>query len=63
MTLAGNHLYVSNTHGATVVFLPGEHYEEVARCQLDDGFRSSLVFAGSRLYVRSGKFLYCIEER
>ena len=63
VTLAGDYLYVSNTQGATVVLRPGREYEEVARCQLDDGFSSSLFFAGRRLYVRSGKFLYCIEEQ
>ncbi len=62
VTLAGNHLYVSNTRGATVVFLPGREYEEIARCQLDDGFSSSLVFAGERLYVRTRKYFYCIES-
>jgi outer membrane protein assembly factor BamB len=62
VTLAGNHLYVSNTRGATVVFLPGREYEEIARCQLDDGFSSSLVFAGKRLFVRTRKFFYCIES-
>ena len=62
VTLAGNRLYVSNTRGATVVIHPGENYEEVARCQLNDGFSSSLVFAGRRLFVRTRKYLYCIEE-
>jgi hypothetical protein len=62
ITLAGNRLYVSNTRGATVVFLPGREYEEIARCQLDDGFSSSLVFAGKRLFVRTRKYFYCIES-
>lgn len=62
VTLAGNRLYVSNTRGATVVFLPGEEYQEIARCQLDEGFSSSLTFAGRRLYVRTRKYFYCVEE-
>ncbi|MDA1017801.1 MAG: PQQ-binding-like beta-propeller repeat protein [Planctomycetota bacterium] len=62
VVLAGNHLYVSNTRGETVVFRPGKEYEEVARCHLKDGFSSSLTFAGRRLYVRTKKYFYCIEE-
>jgi hypothetical protein len=62
VTLAGNRLYVSNTRGATVVFRPGKQYQEIARSKLNDGFSSSLSFAGNRLFMRTAKHLYCIEE-
>jgi outer membrane protein assembly factor BamB len=62
LAFAGNRLYVSNTRGETVVLSPGNSYEEIARCKLKEGFSSSLTFAGRRLYVRTRKHLYCIEE-
>ncbi|MEO1998072.1 MAG: PQQ-binding-like beta-propeller repeat protein, partial [Planctomycetaceae bacterium] len=62
ITMAGNRLYVSNTRGATVVFHPGKDYQEIARSQLNDRFSSSLAFAGRQLYIRTRKFLYCIEQ-
>lgn len=62
VALAGSHMYVSNTRGETVVFRPGKEFEEVARCHLKDGFSSSLTFAGRRLFVRTRKYFYCIEE-
>ena len=63
LTLAGNRLFVSNTRGATVVFRPGRKYQEIARSKLNDGFSSSLAFAGKRLFMRTAKYLYCIEEK
>lgn len=62
VTMAGNQLYVSNTRGETVVFRSGPKYQELARCKLPDGFSSSLVFADDRLYIRTPKTLYCIEQ-
>jgi outer membrane protein assembly factor BamB len=62
LAFAGNRLYVSNTRGETVVLRPGKSYQEIARSKLKDGFSSSLTFAGRRLYVRTRKHLYCIEE-
>jgi outer membrane protein assembly factor BamB len=61
ISLAGNRLYVSSDKGATVVLQPGREYKELARNQLET-FRSSLVFEGKRVYVRTAKYLYCIGE-
>ncbi len=61
ISLAGNRLYVSSDNGTTVVLQPGREYRELARNKLET-FRSSLVFAGKRLYVRTAKHLYCIGE-
>jgi outer membrane protein assembly factor BamB len=58
---AGGRIYVTSDSGATVVVQPGREYRELARNQLDR-FRSSLVFEGKRLYVRTYKYLYCIGE-
>lgn len=61
ISLAGNRVYVSSDNGATVVLQPGREYKELARNKLES-FRSSLVFEGKRVYVRTEKQLYCIGE-
>jgi outer membrane protein assembly factor BamB len=61
ISLAGNRVYVSSDNGATVVLQPGREYKELARNKLPS-FRSSLVFEGKRVYVRTEKHLYCIGE-
>jgi outer membrane protein assembly factor BamB len=61
ISLAGNRLYVSSDNGATVVLQPGREYKELARNKLPS-FRSSLVFEGKRVFVRTEKHLYCIGE-
>ena len=61
ISLAGQRIYVSSDSGATVVLQPGRRYKELARNKLDP-FRSSLVFDGKRVYVRTAKHLYCIGE-
>lgn len=59
ITLAGKYLYASGTDGITVVFEPGRQFKEVARNTIEP-FRSSPVFIGKRLYLRTLKHLYCI---
>jgi outer membrane protein assembly factor BamB len=61
ISTAGNRIYVSSDNGATVVVQPGREYRELARNKLEP-FRSSLVFEGRRVYVRTAKSLYCIGE-
>jgi hypothetical protein len=61
ISLAGNHLYVSSDNGTTVVLRPGRQYKELARNSLE-AFRSSLVFEGKRMYVRTTRGLWCIGE-
>lgn len=61
ITLAGNRLYVSSDNGTTIVLEPGREYQELARNSLET-FRSSLVFEGKRMYVRTTKGLWCIGE-
>ena len=62
ITLAGKHLYVSSDNGSTIVLEPGREYKELARNSLET-FRSSLVFEGKRMYVRTTKGLWCIGLR
>lgn len=61
ITLAGDRLYVSSDNGTTIVLRPGRDYKELARNKLET-FRSSLVFEGKRMYVRTTKGLWCIGE-
>jgi outer membrane protein assembly factor BamB len=61
ITLAGAFLFISSDTGKTVLFLPGREYREVGLNQLD-GFRSNLVFEGTRIYLRTNKYLYCLAE-
>jgi outer membrane protein assembly factor BamB len=61
ITLAGNRLFVSSDNGTTIVLEPGREYKELARNSLET-FRSSLVFEGKRMYVRTTKGLWCIGE-
>ena len=61
ISLAGPYLFVSSDNGTTVVVQPGREYKELARNKLE-AFRSSLVFEGKRVYIRTEKNLYCIGE-
>jgi outer membrane protein assembly factor BamB len=61
ISLAGKRIYVSSDNGTTVVVQPGREYKQLARNKLET-FRSSLVFDGKRVYVRTAKALYCIGE-
>ena len=61
VTLAGGKLFIGADNGTTVVLEPGEGYEEISR-NVVEGFRSSPVFAGSRMYLRAFDHLYCFEK-
>lgn len=61
LTLAGKYLYASSDNGHTLVIEPGREYKEVAHNTLEP-FRSSPVFEGKRMYVRTTKGMWCIGE-
>lgn len=58
ITLAGDKLFVGSESGTTVVLALGRTYRELARNEVE-GYRSSPVFAGERMYLRGFKYLYC----
>ena len=58
-TLAGKYILLGSDNGKMVVIEPGREYKEVAQNELEP-FRSTPVFSGSRMYVRTLKALYCI---
>lgn len=59
ITLAGKNIFVSSDNGTTLVLEPGREYKEVGKNTLE-GFRSTPVFLGKRMYIRGLKKLYCI---
>jgi outer membrane protein assembly factor BamB len=61
-TLAGGRLYISSDTGKTVVVKPGRVYEELARNTLPP-FRSSPLFVGDSLLIRTNNGLCRIQEK
>lgn len=59
VTLAGHFLFVSSDSGVTMVFDLNDECKQVARNTLEP-FRSSPVFDGSRLYIRTLAGVFCI---
>ena len=60
LTLVGKHLLLSNDAGHTLVLKPGREYSRVGRNSLDSGTGSSPAALGKQLFLRGGKWLYCI---
>ena len=59
VTLAGEHLYISDWFGITAVIKPGRTFKLESTNQLER-FRGSPVFEGTRMYIRGFNKLYCI---
>lgn len=60
LALAGNHLYIMNDKGDTLVLEPSREFKEIRRNGLPHGSGASAAFTGSNIYVRGGEFLYSI---
>ena len=56
---AGGHLFINHENGQTAVFKPGRDPEQVAGNALEPT-RSTPVFDGRRMFMRTDKHLYCI---
>lgn len=56
---AGGYLFLSSDTGKTIIYKPGAPPELVATNEIE-GFRSTPVFEGTRMYVRGLEHLYCI---
>lgn len=59
ITKAGPYIFISSEGGTTVVIKPGRTYVQVAANKLES-FRTTPVFEGSRMYIRTFDHLYCI---
>ena len=58
-TLAGKYILLGSDNGKMLLIEPGREYKEVAQNDLEP-FRSTPVFSGSRMYVRTLSSLFCI---
>jgi outer membrane protein assembly factor BamB len=57
---AHDRVYIPGRSGNTLVIKRGPKYEVLAHNKLDDGFDASPAIAGSEIYLRGRKNLYCI---
>lgn len=57
--LAGKHILLGSEDGKTLIIEPGREYKEVATNTLEPS-RSTPIFVGNRMIVRTLKTLYCI---
>ena len=58
----GERLYVAGRNGVVNVVQQGPEFKVLAENTLDDSFNASPAIAGNELYLRGGKYLYCIAE-
>ncbi len=59
---AGDHVYIAGRNGTVNVVQHGPDFTIIAENTLDDSFNASPAISGSELYLRGGKYLYCIAE-
>ena len=57
---ADGRIYITNDNGNTTVVQPGREYKELAYNELNEPTQASLAVSGGRLFLRTGKNLYCI---
>jgi outer membrane protein assembly factor BamB len=62
-TAVGDRVYILGRDGTAVVLRPGPEFEVLAVNELDDGFDASPALAGSEIFLRGRKHLYCISEQ
>lgn len=62
LTLAGDLLLVASESGVCWLLRPGDRFEVVAVNRIGS-LRSCPVFSGGRLYLRTEKALWCLEEK
>jgi outer membrane protein assembly factor BamB len=62
--LADGKLYVTNESGVTTVLAAGPAFKVLATNTLDDSYTlASIAVSGSRLFLRTGAYLYCIGKK
>lgn len=59
---AGDRVYVTDRNGTTLVISHSSHPKLLAKNILDDTFSASAAIAGSELFLRGEKRLYCLAE-
>lgn len=61
--LADNKIYITNEDGLTTVIKAGPKFEVLAENNLDDYCLSSPAISDGQIFIRTGKYLYCIGKR
>lgn len=61
-TRIGDHIFVCNQQGKTLILKPGKEFTTLATNQLDGTFYASPAVAGRALFLRSDTHLYRIEK-
>ena len=61
--LAGERLYVTSEAGITHVLKAGDHYERLAKNDLEEDTFATLCVSGERIYLRTERALYALEAR
>lgn len=61
--LADGKIYITNEDGLTTVIKAGPKFEVLAENNLDDYCLSSVAISDSQIFLRTGKYLYCIGKR
>ena len=59
---AADRVYIAGRNGTVNVVQHGPEFTILAENKLDDNFNASPAIVGSELYLRGGKYLYCIAE-
>ena len=59
---AAGRVYLVGRNGETVVLRHGPDFEVLAQNSLDDDFSASPAVAGSELFLRGHRHLYCLAE-
>lgn len=60
---AAGRIYITGRDGNTTVLKPGEKLEVLATNVLNDPIDASPVAVGKQLFLRSNRYLFCIEEQ
>lgn len=61
--LADGKIYITNEDGLTTVIKAGPKFEVLAENNLDDYCLSSVAISDGQIFLRTGKYLYCIGKR
>ena len=59
---AAGRIYFTSREGVTTVIAVGDQFKVLATNRLDDGFDASPAMAGTQLFLRGHKWLYCLGE-
>ncbi|MEM8964099.1 MAG: PQQ-binding-like beta-propeller repeat protein [Acidobacteriota bacterium] len=62
LALAGDKIFLSTENGVTAILRPGRTYDEIGRNDIET-FRSTPIFAGDRMYIRTVDHLYAFGTR